>query len=218
MRVLFIGTMLWSLGDRKGTPAMYWCPKGFAEKGHEVIGIFPTNDRTLPRELEYDGMEFHLVYIPLVPYAGTFSHTRSVYGMPFRYPLLHKLWSGLFFTMFFWQAFWLGLRICMKRRVDLIYALTHGGVGPASFLARMLRKPVVSRLFGTSFHPGKATEWWWLNRVSDVTTFLWRTDVLVMTNDGSYGDKVAMRLGGPSEAVLTLREAGAKGSGHREPM
>ena len=153
MHVLFIGSLMWHAGEGKGMPSVHKCVKGYETVGHRVTAIFPTNDKTLPRTLDYDGMKLHLVQIPLLPYTSTFSHLRSIWATSYRWPALHSLFSALFYVIYSLKAFCLALRICLTERVDLVCGLTIAGAPTASLVGRLLRKPVIFRLFGTETVP-----------------------------------------------------------------
>jgi glycosyltransferase involved in cell wall biosynthesis len=79
--------------------------------------------------------------------------------------------------------------------VDLLYGLEVAGGPPASVLARLLRKPIILRSFGTYISPFKHMQWLWVKRLPHLMMFWLPCDAMVMTNDGAYGDKAALGLG-----------------------
>ena len=195
MHILFVGSFLWTSGDRRGMPSAYKCLKGFEEAGHKVSAIFPTNDPSLPSELDYEGMRLHLVRIPLIPYESRFSHLVGVHGVRYRFQMLGKFWSGCFYTIFLVRAFLRALRVVLKDGVDLVYGLTPIGAPPACMIARLFRKPLVFRFFGTRLRLSDRRSRRWIGFVPESVGFSLRCDAMVMTNDGAHGDEAALALG-----------------------
>ena len=182
-------------------PSVYKCLKGFQDAGHQVSAIFPTNDRSLGTELDYEGMRFHLVRIPLIPYQEKFSHLTGVHGVSYRLAFMGKFWSACFYLIFLMRASLRAMRICMRERVDLLYGLSSVGAAPAALVGRLLRKPVVIRIFGTFIYPFKRIEWRWVKELPELVQFWLPREIMVMTNDGTCGDQTALGLGAPPERL-----------------
>jgi glycosyltransferase involved in cell wall biosynthesis len=94
-----------------------------------------------------------------------------------------------------------GLWACLAGKPDLIYGYEYSSVWPASLLGRWFRVPVVSRFQGTELGFFIDDEVGFSANDLLIKGTQIQTDMVVMGNDGTSGDKVLERLGIRKDSV-----------------
>lgn len=182
-RILIISALdFWSMGKGKGGPALWQTLTGYADRGWEVF--FITGNRTQET-------------VPDLP--------DNIHVIRFDACWLKQLFQikklGFFFKAVWWfyfqiMAFIKAQKLHGKHEIDVVYGYEIYGVPVVKVLSRLWRAPIVSRFQGTSFGAG------WVNRrfrkIRAWEHFVGLripTDLIIMTNDGTQGDKVLACLG-----------------------
>jgi len=172
----------WSMGKGKGGPALWHTLMGYAKRGWEVY--FVTGNRAqgatpdLPENI-------HVIRFD-APYLKRLVQIRK---LGFFSKIVWWLW---FQSMSFIKA----QQLHAKQEFDVVYGYEIYGVPVAKLLSKLWRVPAVSRFQGTSFGVG-----WGNKRFRKIRA--WEhlvglrvpTDLIIMTNDGTQGDKVLKHLG-----------------------
>ena len=181
--VLFISALdFWSLGENKGGPALWQTLTGYAKRGWEVY--FITSNRA-------QGSSSKL--------------PNNIHVLRFDAPWLKRLMQvkklGFFVKILWWlyfqiAAFIKALRLHAKHRIDVVYGYEIYGVPVAKVLSKFWRVPVIARFQGTSFDASWQGKRFRVIRAWEHFVGL-RTpvDLIIMTNDGTQGDKVLQKLG-----------------------
>jgi len=104
--------------------------------------------------------------------------------------LIRPLW-WLYFQLL---ALFLGRRIARREEVLLFYGYEIMGVPAAWLLGRLLKRPTVSRFQGTVLAPWLDHPLWHLRWWHHVLALKTPTDLVIMTNDGTQGDRVLQAL------------------------
>lgn len=181
--VLFISALdCWSMGKGKGGPALYRTLLGYAERGWKVY--FITGNR--PRGTSDDLHE-------------------NIHVIRFDAPWLKQVMQvkklGFFAKILWWvyfqiMAFIKAQKLRSKQKIDIIYGYEIAGVPVARLLSKLWGVPIVARFQGTSF----GVHWmkrrlWKLRAWDHVLGLRIPVDLVIMTNDGTQGDRVLQSLG-----------------------
>ena len=214
MRIIAISALpLWVMGDRKGLPTIYNGVNGFVDAGHEVHFISPLLHvwrRDLdgdfgksPKEALYDGIHVYRFNIPFLPLLRKLSLMKPSKS---RVPRYAKRFIEFFAQVVMWTSFTmssllLALRIARRGRPDVVYA--HNGIAAAAafILAKMYRVPNVTRIYGTFLPQIKWSPEQLLMYFPEVLGFTIPCSYLIVTNDGTQGDKIADKLHVPKSRL-----------------
>jgi len=187
--VLIISALdYWSMGEGKGGPALYKTLTGYAERGWKVY--FITGNR--PQDVS-DNLH------------------KNIHVIRFDAPWLKRLIQikkiGFFAKILWWvyfqvMAFIKARKLRTKEKFDVIYGYEIDGVPVAKLLSTLWRVPVVARFQGTSL----GVDWmkrklWRLRAWDHVVGLRIPVDLVIMTNDGTQGDRVLKSLGVNMERV-----------------
>ena len=176
----------------EGMPAYAKSLFGLLENGYEVHLICITDQPTNPPNLEN-------LYIYDI-HMRKFSY--SIYN--------NSIYSKLQACLPYFKALYTGVKLTRKLQFDLIYG--YGSTGfLAGILSMIVKIPNIRRAFGTSFlYPmvSKGTILQKLRGFINITSgyllISLPTSALIITNDGTHGDKVAAILGQPSSKIHYL--------------
>lgn len=206
--VIFVTPWFWSHGDMKGMPTIYQTAKGFIRKGYKVFVVIGAN--TCNKEFIYKGIHVHQVKV------NSFKKTCK-YDF-FKSPFECKL---NFIGRLLWQVEKLWWAEKIKSSVDKIIKSGSGAftilylVSPLSILAisnHFLQIPQVWRFMGVnvSFSGGfvrnalkHPIEFLSLLRIRNFSQIV--KPVIVVTDDGTQGDKVINKLGITYSKLLFLK-------------
>lgn len=181
--VLFISALdCWSMGYGKGGPALYKTLTGYAQRGWKVY--FITSNKK----------------------SGTDEVCENIEILRFDAPLLKRLMLVRkvgFFAKFLWW-FYFQLMVFVKAqklylegtRFDVIYGYEIYGTPVAKLLSKLWKVPMVARFQGTSFGVGWERKKFRCFRAWEHYIGLRiPADLVIMTNDGTQGDRVLQSLG-----------------------
>jgi len=179
MKVLMVsGLHLWSMGAHKGASSFFQTIQGYTSHGHHVDLIIGNR---------CSGLE-----------------DPNVRVLRLDVPLLRKLSRipkiGFFFNAVWWLVFQLtaiacGLSLSLRSRPDVTYGYEILGVPAASTLGKLLHCPSVSRFQGTIMWSRMRMRFWKLRFWDHFLALKWPTDLTIMANDGTEGDRVLQTLG-----------------------
>lgn len=181
--ILIISALdFWSMGEGKGGPALWRTLTGYAEHGWNVF--FITSNRVqgsspkLPVNLRV--IRFDAPWLKRLMQIRKFSFFAKI----------------IWWLYFQFGAFVKAICLARKHKFDIVYGYEIYGVPVAKVLSRLWRIPMVSRFQGTSFGVG------WNNKKfrnlrawEHLIGLRIPADLVIMTNDGTQGDKVLRELG-----------------------
>ncbi len=169
------------MGGGKGGPALWRTLNGYTEHGWNVFFITSNhahgNLSKLPDNLRV---------------------------IRFDAPLLKKLMGikkvGFFAKTGWWLYFQLvafvkSIQLVWKHKIDVIYGYEISGIPAAKVLSKLLRVPIVSRFQGTILVQAMELPFWKVRMWDHVLGLSIHVDLLIMTNDGTQGDRVLKKLG-----------------------
>ncbi len=196
MKVLIIYRLahFWSMGEGRGTPSFVRTLEGLASRGHEVhVSLPATPDAPDGGEEPYVGATLHRGPAP--------RRLRQTPGL--RRAAYHLERTRAYFCYRRW-ALTAARRVAAAHRPDIVVALGFFEVPVGRKLARSLGVPNVSRLFGNGLGQFLHRPLRFYTNFPEVIAFRTPADLMIMTNDGSDGDKVARRLGVPDDRFVFL--------------
>jgi len=192
MNILFISALEIK---EKGAQSIRMTLEGYAKAGHGVILITTKKPHSKDYfyEEEYtpksDNLKIIRIWLPLgrlSQYSGKINRLRELY----------------LFSVF---AFLRGIFVVPKEKIDIIYGYEVRGVYPSFLLSKIFRKKLVTRFQGTLLYP--------LIKKRDTDKKSWRrvwdhrlamklkSDLYIMTNDGTLGDKVLECFKAPKDKI-----------------
>jgi len=181
-KVLLISSLdIWSMGYKKGAESFWQTIKGCAERGWEVFLITATNKKDYHEKI-------------CKKYPNIFIYQLNLEKFQKLATSIPKI--GFFLKILFWKTFQISalftaMKIAKKEKIDVIYGYEIYGVPIAKFLSILWRVPVVSRFQGTSLKSfWMQKKFWKIRAWEHVIAFKIPTDLVIMTNDGTQGDKV----------------------------
>jgi len=172
---------LWSMGRKRGAQSLWMTLKGYADRGWQVYFITGNraqgNPPSLPNNVHV--VRFDALWLK-------------------RLIQIRKL--GFFFKIVWWSwfqsmAFINAQRIHAKHKFDVVYGYEIHGVPVANALSKLWHVPVVSRFQGTILGEWMKRRGWRLRAWDHILALKVRTDLVIMANDGTQGDRVLHRLG-----------------------
>ena len=197
--VIAFTPFVWTVGEDAGMPSAYRALEGLREAGFDVHVVIPS-DRAVPST--YRGLNLHAFAVPRFGLEGSYGLERS--------PLLLQApdkrtaslrWKGFLGAMLA-GFIHKGHRVAGQHRPALLYGILPVGALAASVLGGVLRRPNVTRLFGTHLAPVQGVRL--LGHLWELAAFKAPADLIVLTNDGTLGDVVARRLRVPPERLRFL--------------
>ena len=197
--------------------------RSFFINGKRHIEGMPAYAKSLFGLLE-NGYEVHLICVteqPLNPPNLENLYIYDIHIRKFSYSIYNNsIYSKLQACLPYFKALYTGVKLTRKLQFDLIY-----GYGSSGFLAGVLsmivKIPNIRRVFGTFLYPmvSKGTILQKLKAfIKDTSGYLLislPTSALIITNDGTHGDKVAAILGQPSSKIHYLYNGVDKNVGEK---
>lgn len=178
----------WSMGEGKGGPAMYRTLTGYANRGWKVY--FITGNRA--RESS-DNLHENIRVVR--------------FDAPWLKRLIQIKKVGFFVKILWWFYFQIttfikAQKLRSKEQIDVVYGYEIYGVPVAKLLSMLWRVPVVARFQGTSLR----VDWmkrrlWKLRAWEHVVGLRIPVDLVIMTNDGTQGDRALQSLGVKMERI-----------------
>lgn len=181
--ILIISALdLWSLGDEKGAPSLSRTVTGYLERGFQVH--FITGSQRAPGA----GIAH--------PQLGVSRLDVAILKRFFGRRVIGRFAKTVWWIWFQAASFLLALAI--RRRhggVDVVYGYEIAGVPVAKALSMLWRIPCVSRFQGTTLSDWLKRSRWPIRLWDHILALRIRADLVIMTNDGTRGDRVLERLG-----------------------
>ena len=181
--ILMISSLdFWSMGKGKGGPALWQTLTGYAERGWNVFFLTGNRMQGIAPDLPDN---IHVIRFDVCWLKRLFE--------------IKKL--GFFFKIVWWFLFQLtafvkARKLHAKYSFDVVYGYEIYGVPVAKVLSRLWRIPMVSRFQGTSFRAGwEGRRFRKIRAWQHLVALRTSTDLVIMTNDGTQGDKVLTYLG-----------------------
>lgn len=180
MNILSLSPLpLWDLGKGKGRVSTYLPIKGFVDRGHKAIYI---SDSTMQESGIFDGIRVHKIKTPFA--------NKRVYLRVITYPII------------FIQFLYAGLKCCKNNRPDVVYAHSTDTALPAFIIAKICKAKYVLRLYGVSYVKSVRFK---VSYLFLYMAFALKSDMYILTNDGTAADKVALTFGVPKEKIYFLK-------------
>lgn len=180
MNILNLSSLsLWDLGKGKGRVSTYLPIKGFVDRGHNVYYI--TNHVSQQAGC-FDGIT--------VIKAKTILTNKRQFLDIIVYP----------FTLLCFL--YVSIKICRKHKPDVIYSHTAHLSLPAFILSKIFRAKYVLRLYGVSHVKSMRFK---ISYLFLYMAFSLKSDMYILTNDGTEADKVALSFGVPQEKIYFLK-------------
>lgn len=179
------GLPIWATGEGKGMPSVYRAQKAFVDAGHEAHFVFSGKGSG---EWVYEGIHVHQfgVWCPTFPPSSYWLHRVS--------------------TKLCWVAFVLigtvqAIRVSRRVKPTVVYGYSSYGVPVAYVVGKVFRIANISRLFGTFLMPCLDSWISTLKKCEEVLAFKTPCNCLILTDNGTQGNRVAQRLRVPAERV-----------------
>lgn len=134
----------------------------------------------------------------------TATHTERNYIAAAPEGLSLNVMCKLSWTAFQLLAFYYGWRLIKKEKTDLLYGYEVWGAPVASLLGKIFSLPVVTRFQGTFLYPILHNRIKSFLFIEHILAMKMPANLIIMTNDGTRGDKVLEVLGVPQEKFLFL--------------
>jgi glycosyltransferase involved in cell wall biosynthesis len=177
---------IWSMDKGKGAPSFYRTIKGYLDAGWNLTIILPERSAQFVQEL--DGAK-------IITYKSIFEPLVKIPKIGFCFSLLNIYYAEK-------MLYFLGNRVLKNNQSNtVIYSYEVHGVKAGKKLSTKYKVPFVSRFQGTVLAPVKNTFINRLIRYPHFSALKTEADSIIMTNDGTFGDKVLKRLGNSTEKV-----------------
>lgn len=185
---------VWSLAEGKGAPTLDRTLRAYGQRGHQVFVVSATVGAN---RFQAPGRECGAGSPPSIPNVSfhTF-HLPSLARLPLGLPgIVAKADQKLRFALLFpVMAARQAERILETQAIDLLYGYEVHGVLAARLLRRRHRLPTVARFQGTVMHPALNSRVAYYRKYEEVLALRAPADLYIMTDDGTRGDEVLVRL------------------------
>ena len=177
---------IWSIGEGKGAPSFYNTIKAYVDDDWDVTLIQPKS--RFRKDYQVEGC-------------------RIVKFNFFIFDLINQIPKVRFFFRFLaspcltWLFYRTAKRVLAKKGCCVLYAYEVDAVMAGKKLSRKFGYPLVTRFQGTILKDYANTQ---INRLKKHAHFLaleQKSDMIIMTDDGTQGDQVLKRLGNSTERV-----------------
>lgn len=186
--VIFVSSLeIWSMGAGKGAPSFYNTLRLYIDKGHKVSLITPSS-----KWRKYYNMDGLVVY--------TFNHSfwdrlTNVKRISF----FARIIGAIVMTRHFCR---LAKRLIEESNTPcLLYAYEVGAVRASKILSDKFKIPFVTRFQGTVLKDYKNTFYNRLKWYPHFQAIEQDSSMVIMTDDGTYGNRVLTELGNRTEKV-----------------
>lgn len=179
--LLISGLDVWSMGAGKGAQSLYKTLTGYADGGWLVYFLTGNNSRDAVSEIH---PRVKIIRFDL-PWVKKFFSRR----------IISHLAKNLWWLIFQVVALFIGLKLAWREKFHLFYGYDTLGVPCSYLLAKIFRRPVISRFQGTTIGYFKKQRLWGLKFWDQILALKIPTDLLIMTNDGQEEDKLLKELG-----------------------
>ncbi len=205
MRILIVYAqpVFWSMGEGRGAAIFTRLPEALALRGHEVRVCLPAI-QALPAPARPTAN-----LLPAEPYHGFLLHhfpTQRGFVPRANQPLAPRLRDRLDCWLRFQR--W-GIRaagaVADEHPPDLVLGMGHYEAPVARRLARRLRVPNVTRLFGNTLSLSLRSPHRFCANFPEIIALRTPADLIILNDDGASGEAVARRLRVAPERFLHLR-------------
>jgi glycosyltransferase involved in cell wall biosynthesis len=175
------GLDVWSMGAGKGAQSLYQTLTGYANGGWEVYFITGNKSKDSVYDL-HPGIKiirFDQIWL------------KKLYG----WRVLSHLAKNLWWLIFQLVVLYYGFRLARRERFNLFYGYDTLGVPCTYLLAKIFKKPFISRFQGTTIGYFRHKRFWRLKYWDQILALKLPSDLLIMTNDGQEEDKLLASLG-----------------------
>jgi len=185
-KILFFSAHgFWGMGGTTGSPSLTSTLTGYLEADFEVLffsgGIKDHQSRFHPN-LKVIGLAGSLIPPP-------------------QNKLLFHIVSKLNWIIFILESVIKGLRASRLFKPDFCYGYEVHGVPPAFIVAKILGIPCVARYMGTAVPLVLSRFLTWIRWTEHTVAYKLPVDQVIMANDGTFGDKVLLKMGVPSGKI-----------------
>ena len=213
LRILGLSsTSVWGMGEGKGHQSVYRILHGFVEAGHEVHYAWPREIWRATEGVTNTDFEMDVFKDRSVNYAfyqGIHLHRFSIKNLieqttrqaKLRFKMFGLLADYTYFLSAVIGAIYFGLKIASEIKPDVIYGHNEEGAFAAYFVAKKLRIPNVTRIYGTRLFPLLDNKIKLLREFKRVIGHILPCAYMIMTDDGTFGDIVLDRLSVPKERI-----------------
>jgi len=186
--ILIISALeLWSMGEKKGAPSLWQTLQGYAR--HDWNVFFLTSGKSdMSRENLHSNIR--IISINSIRLQRTIKRKRISF-------IIRPLWWLSFQIKMYRQA----SQIAKSEEIDLFYGYEIYGTPIAKRLSRKFGKPCISRFQGTILTEKMTRPLWRLRHWHHYIGLKVPADLIIMTDDGTQGDKVLSRLGADKSKI-----------------
>ncbi len=204
MKILSISNLdIWPWGKNKGIPSVFYPQKGFADKGHEVFFLCPKDDGEQKSEEDCQGIK---VVRFSMPFGLNFNYVNSLALKPFWSHVRATFLSNLNWYLYQIYCLFYGIRLAKKIRPDIIYVhfLTPAFCG--FLISKIFKAKLIVRVYGVKDLYQRWNDLLYrLKEFRGLLAFKVPADYFIITNDGTRGDALALRLGVKQERIRYWR-------------
>jgi glycosyltransferase involved in cell wall biosynthesis len=200
MRILLICALdVWSLDQGKGAPTLERTLRAYGEAGHQVDAVLPDiganhfyrrgaradNAETRPQIADVRFHTFHMPSVRDLPLPALPEQALAI-DQKLRYALAFPWLAAKHAESLIRDA---------SPPHDVLYAYeVHAALAARLLRRRGYRLPLVTRFQGTVMHPALSDRMLYYRRYEEVLALKTRSDLLIMTDDGTRGDDVIARI------------------------
>lgn len=190
--VIYSWPAFWSMGEGAGSIAFSRTMETIIARGHEVHVSLPAAPGQPEGSETYRGFRLHRKaptrdFVP-----------RASLRLPMRLWERYRAW-----TAYQKWAVTAGLEVARRERPDLVIALGHFEAPAARKVAQECGVPNVTRLFGCFLQLDDRVRF--LLNYPEIVAYRTPANLMIVTNDGSQGDRAARQLGFPLERFIYIR-------------
>lgn len=174
--ILIISALdVWSMGEGKGAPSLEKTLRSYADNGWKVFFLtgVKTKESVYNIHPNIEIIRFNSLWLNINPYFA-----KSIWWLYFEI-------AGLI----------IGLGIAKRQKIDLFYGYEIHGIPIAKMLSLIFGKKIISRFQGTKVMAHTKERFWMVKYWDHVIAMKIPTDLVIMTDDGTQGDKLLKKLG-----------------------
>ena len=189
---IFSVPAFWSMGEGAGSISFSRTMETLVARGHDVHVSLPTAPGQSDGVETYRGFRLHRKapardFVP-----------RTDLPLPLRLWERYRAW-----TAYRKWAVAAGLEVARRERPDLVVALGHFEAPVARKVAQECGIPNVTRLFGCFLRLDDRFRF--LLNYPEIVAYRTPANLMIVTNDGSQGDRAARQLGFPLDRFVYIR-------------
>jgi len=190
-KILIISALdIWSMGENKGAPSLWRTLKGYADSGWKVFFVTGNKSKN-----------------------SIYNVHKNIKIIRFDAKWIKRLFKikkiGFFAKIIWWfyfqiTSFFIGYKIARKEKINIFYGYEVYGVPVAKILSKLWNTPMVARFQGSIVRlVWMKKPFWKLRAWNYVLAYKISStsDLVIMTNDGSQGDRLLAQMGVNSDKV-----------------